>query len=66
MTGDDDMLSGHVKAPINFMLRRVAKKHAQCRVRQKFVGDNSGMVRITMTTEHPKVVICVRRTVEHM
>jgi hypothetical protein len=48
------------------MLRRVAKKHAQCRVRQKFVDDDSGMVRITMKTEDPKVVICVRRTVEHM
>jgi hypothetical protein len=64
MTGDDDPISGEVKAAVSLMMRRVAKEDAKSGAWRKFICGSGSEVRTTGTTKDTKVIVRWKNAVE--
>jgi len=57
MAGNDDPISGEVKAPVALVIRWIAKECTESRARGKLVGSGGRKVRIAGAPERSKIMI---------
>jgi len=57
VAGNDDPISGVVKAPVALVIRWIAKECTESRARGKLVGSGSRKVRIAGAPKRSKIMI---------
>jgi hypothetical protein len=57
MSGDDDIVGGEIKTPVNFMVSGVSEENTSGGPGCQFVSGFSREIRIAGTTEHTQVLI---------
>jgi hypothetical protein len=57
MTRDDNTISVEIKAPVSFVIRRVANENTQGRARGKFVRGGCGEVGVAGASESTKIMV---------
>ena len=62
VSGDQDAARGEIKALVPLMVRGVTKEHTASQAGRKLVRSSDGGVKVTRTSEDPKVVVARRGT----
>jgi len=64
VSGNNDTVSGEIKAPISFVVSRVTKEGAQGRARSKFVWGSGCEIGIASAAKHSKLMVGGMEVVE--